>query len=183
MTNKLRKYRMFFSTIITENSVKIDRDALLLMSDGDLADHCSMEVFVGTGPGGQHRNRNYTAVRVRLKNFDDIIAEESSFRSQKQNLSAALNKIRIKIAVSWRKNYPENGVYTHLNENNPLYAFELAKLLDAVVQCKFDHKMAAVLTGLSGSKLLKELSRNYEVWTDFQAARNEFGLSELKKPR
>jgi hypothetical protein len=174
---------MFFSTVTAENSVKTDRDELLLMSDECLADLCRIEAFVGTGPGGQHRNRNYTAVRVHLKNFENIVAEESSFRSQKQNLNSALNKIRIKIAVSWRKSYPEDAVYTHLNENNPRYALELARLLDAVVQYKFDHKMAAAVTGLSGSKLLKELSRNYEVWDDFQAARAAAGLSELKKPR
>ena len=174
---------MFFSTVTAENTIKIDRDELLLMSDSDLTDLCTVEAFVGTGPGGQHRNRNYTAVRIRLKKMSDIVAEESAFRSQKQNLNSALNKLRIKIALSWRKSYPETAVYTHFNENNPRYALELARLLDAVVQYKFDHKMAAAITGLSGSKLLKELSRNYEVWNDFQAARAGLGLSELKKPR
>ena len=76
---------MFFSTVTAGNSIKIDRDELLLMSDDCLADLCRIEAFVGTGPGGQHRNRNYTAVRVRLKNIDSIVAEESAFRSQKQN--------------------------------------------------------------------------------------------------
>ena len=174
---------MFFSRVDEINSSLYDRDLLLLMSDSDLADLCRIEAFVGTGPGGQHRNRNYTAVRVRLKDMDLIVAEESSFRSQKQNLAAALNKIRLQIALSWRKNYPENTPYTHLNENNPLYALELARLLDAVLQSNFDHKKAAEATGLSASKLLKELARNYEVWAEFQAARAELGLSELKKPR
>ena len=174
---------MFFSTIAPEIVLEPDRDKLLTADDSTLADFCSIEAFVGTGPGGQHRNRNYTAVRIRLKNYRNIVAEESSFRSQKQNLSAALNKLRLEIALSCRKSYPENIVYTHLNENNPRYALELARLLDAVVQYKFDHKMAAAITGLSASKLLKELSRNYEVWADFQAARAEIGLSELKKPR
>ena len=174
---------MFFSGVDSKDSPLYDRDVLLLMSDSDLADLCRIEAFVGTGPGGQHRNRNYTAVRVRLKDMDLIVAEESSFRSQKQNLTAALNKIRLKIALSWRKDHPENTSYTHLNENNPLYALELARLLDAVLQSNFDHKKAAESTGLSASKLLKELARNYEVWAEFQAARAELGLSELKKPR
>ena len=174
---------MFFSTVDPETPFLPERDELLLRSDAELADICRVDVFCGTGPGGQHRNRNYTAVRIRLKNFRNIVAEESSFRSQKQNLSAALNKLRLEIALSCRKSYPENCVYTHLNENNPLYACEFAKLLDAAVQCNFDHKKAAELTGLSASKFLKELARDYRVWTEFQAARAELGLSELKKPR
>lgn len=174
---------MFFSTVTLENAPEVDRDALLSADDRTLADFCRMEAFVGTGPGGQHRNRNYTAVRVRLKCLDSIVAEESAFRSQKQNLSSALNKIRLKIALCWRKSYPENAAYIHLSENNTLYALELAKLLDAVVQNNFDHKAAAESTGLSASKLMKELARNWKVWAEFQAARSELGLSELKKPR
>ena len=174
---------MFFSTVDPETPFLPERDELLLRNDAELADICRVDVFCGTGPGGQHRNRNYTAVRVRLKCLDNIVAEESAFRSQKQNLSSALNKIRLKIALCWRKSYPENAAYIHLNENNTLYALEMAKLLDAVVQNNFDHKAAAESTGLSASKLLKELARNWEVWAEFQAARSELGLCELKKPR
>ena len=174
---------MFFSTVTAENTIKIDRDELLLMSDSDLTDLCTVDAFVGTGPGGQHRNRNYTAIRVTLKEIPFLTAEDAVSRSQKQNLSSALNKLRIKIAKVWRKKALENYSYCHFNAENPAYALELARLLDILCGSAFDHKIAAAKCNLSNTALLKELSRDYEVWEKFTLARAELGLNELKKPR
>lgn len=173
---------MFFSTVDPVIAAKNDRDAFLGMSERDLLKHCRVEAFTGTGPGGQHRNRNYTAVRIVFLPLPEISAKESSCRSQKQNLDAALTKLRINIAVNWRKKAPEVADYRHLNENNMLYALELAKLLDVVKSCNFDHKLSALRLNISGSKLLKELARCSQVWQEFRTAREQLGLSELKIP-
>ena len=114
---------------------------------------------------------------------EGFTAEESSFRSQKQNLEAALQKLRLQLAFAWRKTPPERFNYTHFNENNPNYPLELAKLLDVVCDCKFDHKSAALRANITPTRLLKELAREYIVWQEFQKCRAESGLSELKKPR
>jgi hypothetical protein len=174
---------MFFSTVDPETPFLPERDELLLRSDAELADICRIDVFCGTGPGGQHRNRNYTAVRLVTKVPAGFTAEESSFRSQKQNLEAALQKLRLLLAFAWRKTPPERFNYTHYNENNPNYPLELAKLLDVVCDCKFDHKNAALRANITPTRLLKELAREYIVWQEFQKCRLESGLSELKKPR
>ena len=87
------------------------------------------------------------------------------------------------MALLWRKDALELYNYTHLNTSNILYALELARLLDIVKSCNFDHKEAALRLNLSNSKLLKELYRLPEVWQQFQAARAESGLLELKPPR
>ena len=173
---------MFFSAESLQNISEIDRDELLQLDDRDLADHCTVDVFVGKGPGGQHRNRNYTAVRVVFKYDRSFAAEDCTSRSQQQNLSGALNKLRIMLAIFWRKKTDANIAYTHLNNNNRLYAFELAKLLDAVTDAKFDHKLAAEKSGVSNTFLLKELARDHRVWEIFQKSRQALDLSELKKP-
>lgn len=174
---------MFFSTVDPETPFLPDRDELLQRSDAELADVCRIDVFCGTGPGGQHRNRNYTAVRAVTRVPENFTAEESSFRSQKQNLEAALQKLRIQLAIAWRKTPPERFMYTHYNESNPAYALMLARLLDVVCACNFDHKAAAEKSHISGTKLLKELAREYIVWQEFQKIRAELGMTELKKPR
>jgi protein subunit release factor B len=174
---------MFFSTADIKNISGIDRDAVLSLDDRQLLELCRVEAFTGSWPGGQHRNRNYTAVRIIFKAFPEFSAEDSVNRSQKQNIASALQKLRIKMAVLWRKEAPELYNYTHLNTSNILYALELARLLDMVKSCDLDHKEAALRLNLSNSKLLKELYRLPEVWQQFQAARAEFGLMELKPPR
>ena len=172
----------FFSTVTGKIDAQYDRDAILVKSDRDLADMCNIDAFTASGPGGQHRNRNYTAIRVTLKIAPELVCSDTVSRSQKQNLEAALQKMRIKIACSWRKKAPELSDYQHLNEKNQLFALELAKLLDMVCACNFDHKSAAVRLGISNTMLLKELSRLPEVWQHFRSCRAELGLSELKLP-
>jgi len=174
---------MFFSTVSSQCASLLCRNDFLTMSDRDLADNCRIDVFCGSGPGGQHRNRNYTAVRVVFKPLEGFVAEESSFRSQKQNLAAALQKLRLKIACSWRNDPEENFSYRHLNGSNALYPLEFAKLLDTVVFSGFDHRQAAAMANISATLLLKELARDYMVWDKFTLRRSELGLPELKKPR
>lgn len=173
---------MFFSTVDAKNLPELDRDEILTLNDRQLLELCRVESFVGSGPGGQHRNRNYTAVRVIFKAHEELSAEDSVNRSQKQNIASALQKLRLKIALSWRKDAPELYNYTHFNSDNPAYALELAKMLDIIKSVKFDHKEAALRLNLSNSKLLKELSRNAEVWQQFHSARASFGLMPLKLP-
>ena len=159
------------------------RNCYLSMSDQELLDCCRVDVYIGSGPGGQHRNRNYTAVRIIFKAIPEIYAEDSTSRSQKQNIKNALQKLRISIACSWREKAADIVEYKHFNENNINYPSELAKLLDVTVESKFDHKLSALRLGLSNSGYLKELAREYTVWQQFQSARAELGLSELKLPR
>lgn len=177
---------MFFSiksTILPDNAPEIPRNEYLLMNDRELLEHCKVESFVGSGPGGQHRNRNYTAVRLSLKKLPELSAEDSSSRSQKQNISSALQKLRILIACSWREKPADTVEYKHFNENNINYAHQLAIMLDITVDSKFDHKLSALRLTLSNSMYLKEMAREYSVWQQFQAARAELGLPELKLPR
>ena len=174
---------MFFSRVDRQSAILFKRNDFLLMPDNVLADHCRIDVFCGSGPGGQHRNRNYTAVRAVFKVLEGFTAEESAFRSQKQNLSSALQKLRFKLACSWREEMPEDFSYRHFNESNILYPAEFARLLDVLVDSKFDHRMAAARANISATSLLKELSRDYTVWDEFMQIRSTLGLSELKKPR
>jgi len=174
---------MFFSTVGNKIAPEFDRDRILNLENRELLELCKVEAFIGSGPGGQHRNKNYTAVRLIFKLCDQIYAEDATNRSQKQNIDAALQKLRLKIACMWRKKAPELAGYCHLNSENSLYALEVAKLIDMLADCKLDHKCAALRLNISASKLLKEIARIPELYLEFQQERARLNLNELKMPR
>jgi ribosome-associated protein len=68
------------------------RHAMGLDDEGLLAE-CEVTFFVGSGPGGQHRNKTASAVRLRhLATGVTVTATER--RSQSQNRSVALTRLR-----------------------------------------------------------------------------------------
>lgn len=58
---------------------------------------CEVEFFTGPGPGGQHRNKTRTAVRLtHLPSSTVVTATER--RSQRQNLDVAYDRMAEKLA-------------------------------------------------------------------------------------
>ena len=66
-------------------------------SDEDLLRDCEVDTFRSTGPGGQHVNKTESAVR--LKHLPSgLVVTSREQRSQYQNKSACLLKLREKVA-------------------------------------------------------------------------------------
>ena len=67
--------------------------AALALDDEALLRACEVSTFVGSGPGGQHRNKTASAVRlVHLPTGVTVTATER--RSQLRNRGAALERLR-----------------------------------------------------------------------------------------
>ncbi|KVH98248.1 Double-stranded RNA-binding-like domain-containing protein [Cynara cardunculus var. scolymus] len=80
------------------------------MSDEKLMSQCEMDTYKSSGPGGQHRNKRETAVR--LKHLPTgIIAQASEDRSQHKNRASALARLRSLLALKVR-NTIELETYT-----------------------------------------------------------------------
>jgi ribosome-associated protein len=70
----------------------------LRKSDQALEAECELEFFIGGGPGGQHRNKTASAVRLRhTPTGISVLATER--RSQAQNRSVALARLRARLAA------------------------------------------------------------------------------------
>ncbi|MHB8420006.1 MAG: peptide chain release factor-like protein [Myxococcales bacterium] len=65
----------------------------LALSDAALLAECQVDVFVGGGPGGQHRNKTESAVRLHHAPTG-AVATATERRSQLQNRGAALARLR-----------------------------------------------------------------------------------------
>src|SRR5436309_1154899 len=73
------------------------------LSDDKLLAECRFEAFVGSGPGGQKRQRTNAAVRLtHLPTGTHAIAAES--RSQRENRIHAIRRLRHKLAMEIRRN-------------------------------------------------------------------------------
>jgi ribosome-associated protein len=66
-------------------------------TDEQLLAQCEVQTHRASGPGGQHRNKSETAVRL-VHVPSGIAAEGKDQRSRAQNLSAALGRLREKLA-------------------------------------------------------------------------------------
>ncbi|MCQ2386568.1 MAG: hypothetical protein MJ078_07865 [Clostridia bacterium] len=161
----------------------LERTQFLTQLDAQLLAKCRCDAYVGSGPGGQHRNKNYTGLRPTLLDDPAICASDETERSQLANRRKALAKLRRKVALEYRAALPEDAGYTHLALENPEYPAEMAKLLDALEESGYEHKKAAERLNLTPTRLLKELYRDTELWQRFQSRRRALGLSELKAPR
>lgn len=66
------------------------------LSDEALLAQCEVHSFRGSGPGGQHRNKTETAIRL-VHQPSGVVATAQDQRSREQNLRAALGRLREKL--------------------------------------------------------------------------------------
>src|SRR5437763_10676034 len=72
------------------------------LSDEALSAQCRWEAFRARGPGGQHRDKTNTAVRV-THLPTGIRATGGEWRSQRENRIHALKRLRLKLALEIRR--------------------------------------------------------------------------------
>ena len=74
------------------------RTEFLDMEDEALLRLCREECFRASGPGGQHRNKTESAVRLSVLD-GAVVGLCSEHRSQHRNRAEALRRLRIAIAM------------------------------------------------------------------------------------
>jgi hypothetical protein len=74
----------------------------LLASDDALIGQCEVDRYRASGPGGQHRNKTESAVRLRHK-LSGMTAIGEDSRSQAENKMHAVRRLRASIALGVRE--------------------------------------------------------------------------------
>lgn len=77
----------------------------LALEDAGLLAECEETFFVGGGPGGQHRNKTESAVRL-LHRPTGVLVTATERRSQHRNRGAALERLRLRLAALARRPKP-----------------------------------------------------------------------------
>jgi len=157
----------------------------LKLSDAELVKNCKIDNYQASGPGGQKRNRKLSAVRLlHLKSEISVTAAE--YREGKRNLSAALLKLRLEIALS--ADYTDENdlnllkaisLKLEMNENKPDFSILILKVFTVYKNHQGILKDTANELGLTNAKLVKFLKKNKQVWQRVQQIRKEYGYPPL----
>lgn len=157
------------------------RDELLELSDERLLKQCRSDCFRSTGPGGQHRNRNDTAVRLTLQEYPAITAEADESRSQHKNRSEAVKRLRLAIAYGLRSEDAEAWTGDmKLNARNPVYPTFIATIVDALALHGYQLSRAAEALGTTTGQLNKAMDRDARLWQFVNRERQKLGLKALR---
>ena len=77
-------------------------DDYLSLDDDELWKQCELSTYRSSGPGGQHRNKVETAVRITHRPTS-VVANATEQRSQLENRRNAMKRLRSKIALKVRR--------------------------------------------------------------------------------
>ena len=83
----------------------MDRDEILQQSDDQLLGDCLVDTYRASGPGGQHRNKVSSAVRLRHQPTG-VVAHGDESRSQHSNKAVALKRLRMNLALDLCQDRP-----------------------------------------------------------------------------
>ncbi|GAY66866.1 hypothetical protein CUMW_252250 [Citrus unshiu] len=84
-----------------DNCSSSSKKNYLELTDDELFRECEMDTYKSSGPGGQHRNKHESAVRIKHVPTG-VIAQAAEDRSQHKNRASALSRLRTLLALKVR---------------------------------------------------------------------------------
>ena len=170
------------------------RDELILLPDAALEAQCAVDRYRASGPGGQHRNKTESAIRLRHPIGVTAIAEDS--RSQGENRAIAVRRLREHLAWELREPIALDtwsaspglaamvaGGTAPLGERTrrtPAYLVAMAELLDVFEAGGAEVGATARRLGLSTGAMSKLLLHDDRVARVVNRLRSQRGLRPLR---
>jgi hypothetical protein len=171
------------------------RATYLLASDEQLIAQCDVDRYRASGPGGQHRNKTESAVRLRHKATGvSAIGEDS--RSQAENKHHAVRRLRAHLALEVREpvaleGYAPSALLAALvaggtaplgakTRVTPTYWAAMAELLDLLVAGDLEIAATAQRLGISTGAMSKLLLHDDLVGRAVNDLRRGRGMRPLR---
>ncbi len=180
---------------------EISRDEYLTMSDAELLKHCDVHVYRSSGPGGQHRNKVSSAVRIRHRPTQ-ITVHSDGTRSQLENKTIALRRLRMNLALRIRQSLDSHdlklpSVVTEaftvrkkgadppvmslrIARKNPRFWSVAAFVLDLLEAHEGRLSPTAASLEITTSNLASLLKSERHLWETTQRIRKDHGHAPLK---
>lgn len=165
--------------------------SLRFMSDAQLLRECRMDVFRGSGPGGQKRNKTSNSIRLtHLPSRIHAIAGES--RSQQVNTLHAMRRLRLKLAIDLRETidpvkFEPPDWFLEIRRNNrieasyrhPFYSAVAGLILDLLKELHASPADVAGMLGVSTTAVIRFLENEPQLWTAANRIRADSALPPL----
>ena len=165
------------------------RDRMLAMDDATLVAACAVDTFRASGPGGQKRNKTSSAVRLRHL-AAGVSAEADESRSQHENRTQAVRRLRLAVAVEVREPLdpdaweapPALVLLVRVGSGpairrEPRYAGTIAVLFDLLEAHGWSLADAAAHLGVSTAALGRFVSEEEFVFRAANTRRRALGLA------
>jgi hypothetical protein len=163
-----------------------------LPSDAVLLSECDVDTYRASGPGGQKRNKTESAVRLRHRPSGLIVIAEES-RSQPENKTRALRRLRKAMALHLRQTVEEDGVPAavqacidkrgrlDVGQRDARYLPAVAAVLDVLVACRGSVADTAKRLSLTTGNLSSFLTDDEDMFVEANRLRATFGLKALRR--
>lgn len=173
----------------------VEEDFLALADDKLLA-QCKVETYRASGPGGQHRNKTSSAVRL-THLPTGVSATATERRSQHENRRAAVGRLRTAIAVGVRREVGVDEGYepppelrnvlpggpNRLGPKHPDFSRGAQHLLDLLQAHGYSLADTARSLNLSTGQLSKLIESSPNLLSAANRMRTEAGLRPLRRSK
>jgi hypothetical protein len=173
----------------------VPRNDYLLATDEALIAQCEVDRYRASGPGGQHRNKTESAVRLRHK-LTGISAIGEDSRSQSENKLHAVRRLRAALALDLREPVRIEGyapsprlaamvaggtapLGAKTRQTGPYWA-AIGELLDLIVAGGLEIGAAAQRLGITTGALSKLLLHDDHVARRVNDLRRAAGMRPLR---
>ena len=165
------------------------------LDDEQLLVQCRVDIYRGSGPGGQKRNKTSNAYRItHLESGLSVTASES--RSAAENKLYAIRRMRLKLATAlrepvdaahfeppdWFLSIRHNG-RIEASHRHSYYAATGGLILDLLKAMAGNPSHVATMLGVTTTAVIKFLESESQFWTAANRIRAEFSMKALTPRR